>query len=100
VRAFIREPFLSGRCRPATTTARQGVGVGKPDPAVFTITLDMIRGCPEETVMIGDRRERDVLGALNVGIGAVWISRGRRPPEERHRVRVIDELTPPGVSVD
>jgi putative hydrolase of the HAD superfamily len=64
------------------------VGVGKPDPAVFLHALDQLGAEAKTTVMVGDSWERDVLGALGVGMSAVWVAGGRPRPE-----------TPPGVSV-
>lgn len=69
------------------------VGLGKPDPAVFDVMLDRLDCSAAETVMVGDSWERDILGALNVGMRALWISRGRRPPDEVDGVVIVDELS-------
>jgi putative hydrolase of the HAD superfamily len=68
------------------------VGVGKPDPAVFALVLDRLGATPETAVMIGDSWERDVLGALAVGMPAVWVAAGRPPPEERADVTVVESV--------
>ncbi len=58
------------------------VGVGKPDPLIFETALERAGARAEETVMIGDSWANDVIGARNVGIGAVWFNRfGADPPE-------------------
>lgn len=39
--------------------------------------------------MIGDSWERDIRGALQVGIAPVWVSGGRPAPEADPRVTVL-----------
>ena len=51
------------------------VGVRKPHPKIFQIALDHFNARPEEAVMVGDTLGADVLGANNLGIASVWISR-------------------------
>jgi putative hydrolase of the HAD superfamily len=71
------------------------VGIGKPDPAVFAYALDRLGTTAEETVMVGDSWERDVLGALGAGMSAVWVAGGRPRPEELGRypdVKVVDTV--------
>ena len=50
------------------------LGVGKPSRAAFAYMLDALRVGGADAVMIGDSWERDVEGALNMGLDAVWIS--------------------------
>lgn len=52
------------------------VGSGKPEARVFLHTLGLVGARPEGAVMVGDSIERDVRGALNAGLGAVWVDRG------------------------
>jgi putative hydrolase of the HAD superfamily len=68
------------------------VGVGKPDPAVFALVLDRLGATPETAVMIGDSWERDVLGALALGMPAVWVAGGRTWPEEQPGVTVVESV--------
>ncbi len=54
------------------------VGVGKPDPAIFRHALDEL-GCEAgHAVMVGDSLTRDVRGALDAGLRAVWVNRTGR----------------------
>jgi putative hydrolase of the HAD superfamily len=60
----------------------------KPDPAVFRHAMDELAVGPDESVMVGDRFERDITGAHAAGMRAVWVnSRNEtmpakaRPPE-------------------
>ncbi len=54
-------------------------GADKPDPRPFRLALSALGVSPREAVMVGDSRDRDVEGALRVGIGAVWV-RGDQAP--------------------
>jgi HAD superfamily hydrolase (TIGR01549 family) len=65
------------------------LGIGKPDPRIFGHALEALGVShidPAEAVMVGDSWERDVEGALGAGLGAIWISHGREPPNEDPRV--------------
>jgi putative hydrolase of the HAD superfamily len=69
------------------------LGVGKPDVAVFSQVLERV-GSPTHATMVGDNVERDVDGALDAGIGAVWLNRDGRPrPEGRGAMREIASLS-------
>lgn len=59
------------------------VGAGKPDPAPFTLALNALGADPAEAVMVGDSLERDIAGARNAGIRAIWLDRAaaERPPD-------------------
>jgi len=51
------------------------VGVRKPHPRIFEIALDSLHCSPKEAIMIGDTLNADILGALNVGMSSIWITR-------------------------
>jgi 2-haloalkanoic acid dehalogenase type II len=62
--------------------------MAKPDPAVFVHAMELLGVGPDESVMVGDRYDRDVVGAHDAGMRAVWIRcrgedvpDGARPPE-------------------
>ncbi|HLM95428.1 MAG TPA: HAD family hydrolase [Acidimicrobiales bacterium] len=65
-------------------------GFGKPDPASFGAALEILDVAPEHAVMVGDNWERDVTGALEAGMRAVWISHGRPVPSADARVAVAN----------
>jgi len=67
-------------------------GVGKPTPAAFARVLSCLGVEPQDAVMIGDSWERDVRGAVTLGMSAVWIASGRPVPERIERVNVIDAI--------
>ena len=49
----------------------ESVGVKKPNPKVFNFALEAAKAQNENSIMIGDSLEADILGALNVGIKAI-----------------------------
>lgn len=49
----------------------EDVGKNKPSPDIFHHSLTMAKAKPNESVMIGDDYEVDVLGALNIGMKGV-----------------------------
>ncbi|WP_038058522.1 HAD family hydrolase [Thermus amyloliquefaciens] len=68
----------------ALTLISGEVGLGKPDPRLFRMALCAFGVGPEEAVMVGDNPERDIKGALSVGVKAVWVDRGHRPKDPRY----------------
>lgn len=51
------------------------LGMGKPDGRIFERALQALRVTPNEAVMVGDSLERDIAGAKEAGIFAVWVRR-------------------------
>lgn len=58
----------------AQVSARMA-GVAKPDPRIFAHAAAAAGVAPREVLHIGDDAALDVLGALDVGMQAVWINR-------------------------
>ena len=60
------------------------VGVTKPDPEIFHVTLERLRLPVDRVVLVGDSLESDIAGALGVGMRCVWLDRqperGRQAP--------------------
>jgi putative hydrolase of the HAD superfamily len=54
-----------------TVTNSEMVGVKKPNPKIFNHALDIARANKENSIMIGDNLEADVMGALNIGLDAI-----------------------------
>jgi HAD superfamily hydrolase (TIGR01662 family) len=52
-----------------------GCGIRKPDERIFQLALDHFRVRPGAAVMVGDTLEADILGANQIGIYSVWITR-------------------------
>ena len=60
----------------------------KPDPSVFRHAMQAAQTNAAESVMVGDRYERDIRGAHAAGMRAIWVNvrqetvpAGARPPE-------------------
>jgi len=51
------------------------VGIRKPHPQIFDNALVGLGAAPQETMMVGDTLNADVLGANRLGIESVWITR-------------------------
>ena len=58
---------------------------GKPHPAIFQTALKKFSSTPEETLMVGDRLETDILGASNLGIRTAAVLTGVTSREEISR---------------
>ncbi len=56
----------------AIVTSRD-FGVAKPDPAIYAEGARRLGVPLDETVMVGDRLDTDVAGALNAGIPGIWL---------------------------
>lgn len=51
--------------------ASEAVGVKKPNPKIFKYALSLAEATSENSVMIGDNLEADIMGALNCGIATI-----------------------------
>jgi putative hydrolase of the HAD superfamily len=70
------------------------LGFRKPDRRMFRAALERMGLAPDEVIHVGDTWERDVQGALDTGIEAVWLCRDDQPalvPAKR-KVRLIRDL--------
>jgi len=56
-------------------------GIGKPQPEIFFHLMEELGVEPFETVMVGNSKARDVVGAHNAGVRSIWI---RIPGAEEH----------------
>lgn len=54
-----------------TVTNSEMVGVKKPDPKIFNHALGKARAKVENSIMIGDNYEADIMGALDLGFEAI-----------------------------
>ena len=57
-----------------TVTNSEMVGVKKPNPKIFKHALNMAMAKEENSIMIGDNYEVDILGALNIGLDAIYFN--------------------------
>ena len=57
-----------------TITYSEMAGVKKPNPVIFDHALRVANAKPDESIMIGDNYEADILGALNVGYDVIFFN--------------------------
>jgi putative hydrolase of the HAD superfamily len=58
----------------------EGVGLRKPDPAIFRFAAEQAGQSLDRGWMIGDSAQADIEGARGVGLSGVWLHRGRPWP--------------------
>ncbi|MFE8033709.1 HAD-IIA family hydrolase [Thiohalocapsa marina] len=56
--------------------------IGKPEPALFEMACRRLGLAPAHCVMIGDRPDTDIAGALRLGMRAALVRTGRFRPDE------------------
>ncbi|WP_339753845.1 YjjG family noncanonical pyrimidine nucleotidase [uncultured Winogradskyella sp.] len=54
-----------------TITNSEMVGVKKPNPKIFNFALDIANANADESIMIGDSIEADIVGANNIGMDTI-----------------------------
>jgi putative hydrolase of the HAD superfamily len=67
-------------------------GYLKPHASIFRAALELMQVRPDEAVMVGDSLPHDVLGAMEVGMRGVLLSRGGRGAGGAEGVPVIASL--------
>ena len=67
-----------------TVVISEDVGVTKPDPKIFAIALERVAVRPQEAVFVGDNWANDIVGAINAGLAAVWLSHDGKTPALAH----------------
>jgi len=67
------------------------VGMVKPDPALFRHACEVLASTPERSAMVGDRYDRDVVGAAEAGLFTVLI--------DVHAIPLPDGARPPDATV-
>ncbi|MBV8197532.1 MAG: HAD family hydrolase [Candidatus Eremiobacteraeota bacterium] len=57
------------------------VGMVKPDPLMFAHACRTLGSAPSHSAMVGDRYDRDIRGAIEAGLFAIWLNvRGEEMP--------------------
>jgi putative hydrolase of the HAD superfamily len=76
-----------------TVTTSEDVGVKKPHPTIFEVALNSASARIEESIMIGDNMEADILGAKGFGMEAILYNYYKGEfPEDHHQVLEMKEL--------
>lgn len=76
-------------------TTSESAASSKPDRGIFLTACRSLGVEPKDAVMVGDRLDRDVVGALGAGLGAVWLDRSGTEavmPPGAVRIRSLSEL--------
>lgn len=60
-------------------------GEGKPEPAIFEHSINLLEVDKNETIMVGNNPNSDILGATRTGIDSIWIN---------HHNETIEDVTP------
>ena len=63
----------------------QPIVVGKPEPIIVEQSLAILGAQPQETAILGDRLETDILGGYRAGIGTILVLTGISTAEEAAR---------------
>lgn len=73
-----------------TITNSELAGQKKPNPIIFDYALNLANASKEESIMIGDSFEADILGALDFGIDAIFFNENKI--EINHDVFQVNHL--------
>ncbi len=78
-----------------TIVGSSAVGVEKPDPAIFRITLERLAVCPDQAIHVGDMYFSDVVGARRAGIMPILLDRYDLQPEaDCLRIQSLQDILP------
>jgi len=76
-----------------TVTNSERVGVKKPNPKIFQYALNMASTLPQNSVMIGDNLEADILGAEAVGFNTIHFTQEETMSSQNaYRVTSLQEI--------
>ena len=73
-----------------TVTNSESVGVKKPNPKIFNHALKVANANADQCIMIGDNYEADILGAINIGMDAVFF--GNYNNKLNAKIKQVDNL--------
>lgn len=69
-------------------------GNKKPHKEVFNLALNKANTTVGESVMIGDSFEADIMGALKIGMKAIWFNPDAQVPKKSvHEIKCLSELS-------
>jgi len=96
--AWLRIAFLNFQHTFDAVVTFDDTGERKPNPAPFLKILERLEVMPKEALMVGDWAERDIQGAMNVGMKTAFAKYGDTFNTERHDADY--ELTDISVLID
>ncbi len=71
------------------------IGINKPDKRLFDYALTVTNSTADETLMIGDNYDADILGAMHAGWGQIYFDRNYRgitAEEPQHTIHSLTEV--------
>ncbi len=71
------------------------IGINKPDRRLFDYALEVTNSVAENTLMLGDNYDADILGAMNAGWGQIYFDRNNKgitAEEPQHIVHSLAEV--------
>ncbi len=74
-----------------TITNSENAGVKKPNPKIFNYALQLAQTTAQNSIMVGDNYEADILGAKNIGMDVVHFDLGSHIPTQ-NGVKKINNL--------
>ena len=76
-----------------TIITSEAAGVKKPHPGIFEYALEKTGATPQNSIMIGDNLEADILGARDVGMHTIFCKfNGESAPEDIVSVSELAQL--------
>ena len=75
-----------------TVTISEDVGVKKPHKLIFNHALTAANANVESSIMIGDNFNADIIGALGVGMKAIYYDFHNTNEQERENVIIVKSL--------
>ena len=75
-----------------TITISEDVGVKKPDKIIFKHALQKSNSLIENSIMIGDNYNADILGANNIGMKSIYFNFHKTQEEQKEDVVIIEDL--------
>ena len=73
-----------------TVTNSEMVGVKKPNPQIFNYAIDLAKTSVNQSIMIGDNYEADILGAHNIGMDTIFFNVNNQNVDSN--IKQIDNL--------
>ena len=71
--------------------------MGKPERAIYDVSMRAMQADPQTTAMLGDRLNTDILGAQRVGIGTIGVLSGVMTQEELEGSEVVPDVVFAGI---
>ena len=68
------------------------IGIRKPDPRIFKYACEKLKLKENECIYVGDSYARDIVGAINAGLDAIYVSRKNQKRDNVKTIYQIKEL--------